>query len=270
MREAGGCRLSDKTVMIGAHKVAVYAIVAIAAIAFAYYLLPYLIGKCQRAHLAKIARGNRAIALSFDDGPGNILTPAILDLLARNNAKATFFLLGRNIGGREEIVKRMAEQGHEICSHGFDHLNHWKVSPIRAIKDIRRGWEAIDAALETTKGIYPFRPPYGKLNFLSLAYLWIRRAPVVYWSLDSRDTRSVLPSTSQVVAAAREAGGAVLLAHDFDRDEKGVGELVHEFVRALITMARESDMKVLAVTELLNQKRQDLARSRCKPPEHSP
>ena len=264
LRHPANCRFSDKTVMISEHKVVVYALVAIAAIAFLYYLLPYLIGKCQRARLAKITRGRRAMGLSFDDGPGGRLTPAILNLLAENGAKATFFLLGRNISGREEIVKRMAEQGHEICSHGFDHLNHWKVSPIRAIRDIHRGWRAIDAVLGTRKRVYAFRPPYGKLNFLSLFYLWIRRAPIVYWSLDSGDTRSPRPPVAEVVAAAREAGGAVLLAHDFDRDEKGVGQLVQELTRGLLGMARETDMKVLAVLELLAQNRQHVTRSDCK------
>jgi peptidoglycan/xylan/chitin deacetylase (PgdA/CDA1 family) len=193
------------------------------------------------------------MVLSFDDGPGGRLTPAILNLLAENGGKATFFLLGRNISGREEIVKRMAEQGHEICSHGFDHLNHWKVSPIRAIRDIHRGWRAIDAVLGTRKRVYAFRPPYGKLNFLSLFYLWIRRAPIVYWSLDSGDTRSPRPPVAEVVAAAREAGGAVLLAHDFDRADESTDPFVVELTQSILEMAKASRMKLVAVSDLLGR-----------------
>lgn len=61
--------------------------------------------------------------MTFDDGPGSSLTPSILSILAESKAKATFFPLGRNIAGREAIVGQIAQQGHDICSHGYDHLH---------------------------------------------------------------------------------------------------------------------------------------------------
>ena len=115
------------------------------------------------------------LVLTFDDGPGNRLTPAILGLLTEYNAKATFFLLGRNVVGRESIVKQITASGHEIGSHGYDHLHHWKVSPVRAIIDIKRGWQAIDDALGRQSRTYPFRPPYGKMNLASLLYVWAKK-----------------------------------------------------------------------------------------------
>jgi peptidoglycan/xylan/chitin deacetylase (PgdA/CDA1 family) len=82
--------------------------------------------------------------LTFDDGPGSRLTPAVLDILSDYDAKATFFLLGGNIVGRESIVKRIYDEGHEICSHGYDHINHWKALPGRTLADIEKGWQAIN------------------------------------------------------------------------------------------------------------------------------
>lgn len=81
-----------------------------------------------------------SLVLTFDDGPGNRLTPAILELLAESKARATFFLLGRNIAGRKGIVRQMDEQRREICSYGCDHLHYWKVTPLRALADIKSCW----------------------------------------------------------------------------------------------------------------------------------
>lgn len=193
----------------------------------------------------------KALVLTFDDGPGSRLTPAILELLAEKKAKATFFLLGRNIVGREEIVKQIAAGGHEICSHGYDHLHYWKVSPIRAIKDIKRGWAMIDTVLNIKGGKYAFRPPYGKQNIFSLLYLWISRVPIIFWSVDLGDTWMSHVEPHKIVALAKKNGGAMLLAHDFDRPDDSVDNLVLESVRQVVAMAQENAMQILTCSGLL-------------------
>ena len=193
--------------------------------------------------------------MTFDDGPGNRLTPEIMELLDKNKAKASFFLLGRNIVGREAIVRHIAERGHDICSHGYDHLHSWKVSPFRALSDIRRGWEAIDAALGVKRDKYPFRPPNGKLNIVCLLYLLFRRVPIVYWSFDSGDTFQPKPDIGQVTHSMEKAGAAVMLAHDFDRSNDDRVELVLESVRSALSLAGEKKMQVLTVSQLLDRSR---------------
>ena len=195
---------------------------------------------------------SNAIVLTFDDGPGNRLTPAIMDLLDEYNAKATFFLLGRNILGREAIIRQVAERGHEICSHSYEHLHNWKVSPFRALSDIKHGWKAIDAALDSDQQKYPFRPPYGKLNIVCLLYLLICQVPIVYWSIDSGDTWRSKPNSDRIALLAKKIGGAISLAHDFDRGDDSYDELVLESTRMTLNMAKERNMSVLTVSELLN------------------
>ncbi len=202
--------------------------------------------------LERKAAESSAIVLTFDDGPSDRLTPAVLSVLTENNAKATFFLLGRNIAGREEIVRQIAEQGHEICSHGYDHLHGWKISPLRALFDIRRGWKAIDAALGRERHKYPFRPPYGKLNIVSLLYLLILHVPVVYWSVDSGDTWPATPDSSRIAMLAEQAGGIVSLAHDFDRSSDQRDRFVLESLRVALAAAKEKNMSVLTVAQLLD------------------
>lgn len=190
--------------------------------------------------------------MTFDDGPGSRITPALLDVLNQYNVKATFFLLGRNIIGRENIVRRIADEGHEICSHGYDHINYWYVCPFRALADIRRGWQAIDTALGVNQRKYPFRPPYGKLNIICLFYLIVKRVPIVYWSIVSGDTwPSDRIDSRRAGALTRQQCGGVVLIHDFDRSDDSLDGTVIEMVRSVLTAVRQGNMQTKTVSELL-------------------
>jgi len=235
--------------------VAVVAALVILA-AFGYIGLPLAYEWCARGLLNRKTKRLRVLVLTFDDGPGSHLTPVILDTLAEHGTRATFFLLGRNVTGREEIVRRIAREGHDIGSHGYDHLHHWKVSPLRAIKDIKRGWQAIDAALGESGRTYPFRPPYGKLSLITLAYLVIRRVPIAYWSADSGDTWLTPPDADHVKGLV-ERGGAVILMHDFDRTDDRVGRLVVELPRTALTTAEQMSMKTLTYSQLSQRRTAD-------------
>jgi len=231
---------------------AIYAGVGACVLVFFYLGIPWIYGRWLRLSLSNRAVRQKALVLTFDDGPGNRLTPAILDILSAHNVKATFFLLGRNIGGREPIVKRIEQEGHEICSHGYDHINYWKVLPTRALSDMRKGRQAINEATERDDGTYPFRPPYGKLNLISLLHLWIHRVPVYYWTLVSGDTRPAGKRDSSLAAAM--AGGAVVLAHDFDRADDSVDDFVLESLNAALETAEQSGMEVRTLSELMSEK----------------
>jgi len=210
--------------------------------------------RLERFVLARKAIKSKAIVLTFDDGPGIKLTPLILNILAEYNVKATFFLLGRNVSGREKIVRQIAAAGHEICSHGYDHLNYLKVLPFHALADIKRGWQSIDSALGSNKGVYQFRPPFGKLNLICLLYLWIRRVPILYWTLDSGDTCSVSqPGIENINIRLREHGGAVVLLHDFDRIKENRSNMVLELVRMILMQAKENGMNVLTMSQFLEE-----------------
>jgi peptidoglycan/xylan/chitin deacetylase (PgdA/CDA1 family) len=218
--------------------------------------VPWIYGQLARILLARRAKEQKALVLTFDDGPGSSLTPEILNILARSGAKATFFLLGRNITGREAIVRQIAEQGHDISSHGYDHLNSWKISPFRALSDIKRGWAAIDDALGTKRQKFPFRPPNGKLNVICLLYLLFRNVPIVYWTVDLGDTWQIKPDSNRLAVLAEKKKGIVSLAHDFDRKNENTSRFVVESVRAALAMAVNKGMRVLTVSQLVGIYRQ--------------
>jgi len=226
--------------------------IAVCIVGFVYFGVPWIYGRWSRILLRHKAEKAKGLALTFDDGPGTVLTTCILEILEEHHAKATFFLLGRNISGREQIVREIAKQGHEVCSHGYDHLHHWKVGPVRAIKDIKCGWKAIDNVLGVNSGKYPYRPPYGKLNLASLLYLLLLRVPILYWTFDLGDTGLLdgqdIPKNSLI---SRNTGGDVILAHDFDRPDRSIDPFVLKAVKSAMTLAEDNQLRVLTVSELL-------------------
>ncbi len=219
---------------------------------FVYLGVPYVYIKWLRHRQARRMKTRSCIALTFDDGPGSRLTPAILDMLSEHGVHATFFMLGRNVKGREHIVKAVADRGHEIGTHSYDHLHSWKVWPTRAIADIRRGQDVIRRLLKT-ENVLPFRPPCGKINLFTLLFLLFKRIPICTWTLDIRDT---WPAESRarepVEEAIRRSGGAISLAHDFDRKESSTDDYVLATLRAILGLAKDAGIQFVTVTELLD------------------
>lgn len=218
---------------------------------FLYVGIPLIYEKYSKYVLKKKVVVSQTFIFTFDDGPSGRLTQNIMDLLDKYDTKATFFLLGKNIQGYERIVRETVERGHEICSHGFEHLNYFKVSPWRALTDIKKGWNAIDTALGSNQGKYPFRPPYGKLNIVCLLYLLIKKVPIIYWTLDSGDTWKSKPDSNRIAVLTKNSGGAVSLFHDFNRSDEKKEFWVVESVQLALAAAKEKKMKVATVSEFI-------------------
>jgi len=100
----------------------------------------------------------KVIALTFDDGPSEIRTPALLDLLSKHNVKATFFMLGKNIEKYPDIAQAVFNQGHLIGNHSYDHPRLVFKSPSFVTDQILKTEELIKE-IGQEKVIY-FRPPY--------------------------------------------------------------------------------------------------------------
>lgn len=100
------------------------------------------------------------LALTFDDGPSREHTKTLLDGLKKRGVKASFFLMGKNIAGNEDLVKRMQEEGHLIGNHTFDHVQLNRLTDAEACEQITKTSNAI---YEIT-GQYTayIRPPFGE------------------------------------------------------------------------------------------------------------
>ena len=102
------------------------------------------------------------IALTFDDGPHPIYTPALLDAMQERNVRATFFVLGREVEKHPEIVARMYEEGHLIGNHSFNH----RYLPYLDQSCIFEDLESTSLLIEEITGTRPniLRPPFGEMD----------------------------------------------------------------------------------------------------------
>ena len=164
--------------------------------------------------ITKVRSGDRAVALTFDDGPNPDATPPILDALRDRGVKATFFILGRHAEEWPALVKRVADEGHAIGNHGYYHRKLHLKSPAYVRDDLTRGTTAIESAARVRPKL--FRAPHG---FRSPWVTSIARSlgqRTVGWSLGvwDSDRPGVDAIVERTVSGTRP--GSILLLHDGD------------------------------------------------------
>jgi peptidoglycan/xylan/chitin deacetylase (PgdA/CDA1 family) len=163
-----------------------------------------------------LASNQKAIALTFDDGPWPKGTNDILYILKKNNVKGTFFLLGRNVQNFPNLAKTIVNHGHVVANHSWSHPYH-QHSPAAAAREIDRTDEII-YQVTGVKSVL-FRPPGGYLNNGLAAYAAQKKNTIVMWSVDSQDYRA--SSSSQIQNVIRHAGqGGIVLMHDGGGDRR--------------------------------------------------
>ena len=149
------------------------------------------------------------IALTFDDGPLRVTTQPLLDGLEQRGVNATFFLIGEQIVGNEDLVRRMEEQGHQVGIHTYDHVILTGLNRT----DFDAQVEKSRAVLKNVLGHNDFllRPPYGALDEGVRA---MAGCPIILWSVDPEDWRD--KNTRRVVSHIKEQAfdGAIILLHD--------------------------------------------------------
>jgi peptidoglycan/xylan/chitin deacetylase (PgdA/CDA1 family) len=183
--------------------------------AFVLYIpIPFVVKEVMRRKSLATVRKTGNVYLTFDDGPDPEATPAILDLLRQNGAKAAFFMLGESVAKYPNIVKHIIAEGHEIGEHSYGHTHPWKGSPLRSAVDLIKGGHALQQHPRPASASY-FRPPFGKLNLVTLLYVWLTKKKVVFWNVDPRDYDPA--SSAETVARFamdRLDAGSIILLHD--------------------------------------------------------
>lgn len=153
--------------------------------------------------------GGGYIALTFDDGPRRSTTTKLLDGLAERGVHATFFLVGEQVAGSEDIVKRMEAEGHQIGVHTYDHVRLTGLSAADFSAQVDRTRDQLREILGHDD--FWLRPPYGMTDKGV-----VKRAgsPIILWSIDPEDwnDKNVDRIVDHVVS--RAAGGDIILLHD--------------------------------------------------------
>ena len=168
-------------------------------------MTPALVGRGRPDH----------VALTFDDGPDPVSTPAFLAELDRRGWHATFFMLGKRVRQAPSLVGEVVAAGHEVAVHGDEHRNMLRRTPWGAREDIRRATDTI-AELTGQDPIW-FRPPFGVLSLGALRGAKRAGLTTVLWTTWGRDWRQeATPSTVVADVLRRYVAGGTVLLHDAD------------------------------------------------------
>ena len=170
----------------------------------------YLLEKDAELYQAYFAKKNKkVVALTFDDGPNPTTTTQALDTLAKYGVKATFFVLGKNIAGNENLLKRMKSEGHVVGNHSWSHPVLSQLSLEDAKKQITDTEDLLTQVLGSSSKL--MRPPYGAItddirNGLDLSF--------IMWDVDSLDWKSKNETAILTEIQRQVRNGSIILMHD--------------------------------------------------------
>jgi len=177
----------------------------------------------------------RHIALTFDDGPHGTYTPQVLDLLAKNNIRGTFFVLGSYIENHPDIFRRLLDDGHEFGIHGYVHNN------IELPRQTLRTMKVVEKFGATSS---LFRPPHGRLDLRTSVWMARKGFSTVLWSFDCRDSLRYEGKDSSRRPLDDIAPGDIVLLHD--DNPVCVSDLT-----AIIDMLKARNLQTRTVSQML-------------------
>jgi peptidoglycan/xylan/chitin deacetylase (PgdA/CDA1 family) len=190
----------------------------------------------------------RRLALTFDDGPDATWTERTLELLDREQVRASFFLVGERAARAPGTVKRIAAAGHEIGSHGWSHRSLWLCGPRRTEDEIGRACRVLSDAVG--RPIRHFRPPWGMVNVAMFRALRRHDQRCVFWSIQPEGLRATPPARQAEHVVRRAHPGAIVDLHDAE----GVRDAPARLLAALPPMIaglRRLGYEFATVSELL-------------------
>ena len=202
---------------------------------------------------ARVA-GVDEVALSFDDGP-SLHTLEVLAVLRRYEVRATFFVLGREVHGREDILRQVVAEGHELGNHTMTHA-----LLIRDHSRVRAEVAEANELIRSVAGVAPrlFRPPFGEFDAYSTGVLKELGLKPVLWDVDPKDWAPVTPEELTERVVADVGPGSIVLLHDGPAGER---DATVEALPGVIEALRERGHNGVTISDLLAEGRRRRSRA---------
>ena len=192
------------------------------------------------------------MALTYDDGPNDPHTLRLLDVLAKHEAKATFFLIGKYVRQRPDIARAILAAGHAIGNHTYSHPNLILVSPARLRQELNDCRKALEDAIGSPAPL--FRPPFGGRRpdvlktVRSLALLPVMWSVTAFdWSAKSPE--EIVNKVTEQVDSRRRKQSEIVLLHDGGHRAFGV-DRGHTVAATRVLLEKYAAKKFLSVSEL--------------------
>jgi len=189
---------------------------------------------------------HKQVALTFDDGPSSKFTPKILDTLKKYHIKATFFVTGRRIEENPKILKRMADEGHEIGNHTYYHTSCDYLNYDELILELKMTSKLIKKITGLTTHL--FRPPHGKISYQMRTAIQNTGYDIVLWTVHADDFArkgyGIRDATSIVKRVlALTYGGDIIIMHDNSQ------QIVDALPR-IVKYMQEHDFQFVTISQL--------------------
>jgi len=190
--------------------------------------------------------------LTFDDGPSPVWTPQILDALKKADVKATFFMIGEYVEKYPQIARRVAEEGHDIGNHSYDH----KVLIYYRMKTLEREINDAERVIKDVTGVeaHYFRPPKAWLTYKEKEKIKGMGYEIVLWTLNSKDWVTFDDKYIVRFLVHNVKPGDIILFHDgggvFSTEGGNRRETV-KTIPQLVEKLREKGYRFVTITELL-------------------
>lgn len=154
----------------------------------------------------------KVLYLTFDDGPHPQITPFLIELLDKYNAKATFFCIGSNVEKYPQIYQQLLDNGHSVGNHTQHHINGWKTETDDYVKDVQQAQKIINSPL--------FRPPYGRVTRRQIEKLTTSdmHLKVIMWNILAGDwVQELSPEKCFKNISAKIKEGDIIVFHDSEK-----------------------------------------------------
>ena len=189
----------------------------------------------------------KQVALTFDDGPDELVTPAIIDILDEHHVKGNFFFIGSNVEAHPDVVKQAYDSGHLVASHSYNHVELTKRSQAEIQTEMKRAGQAIKSVIGKETAI--LRTPYGETNKQVAEIAKQEGYSIVLWSIDTLDWSQKEASNiiNNVMNYVRN--GDIILMHSDSEKTETVKALP-----ALIEALQKENFEIVDLETLLNVK----------------
>lgn len=189
-----------------------------------------------------IDKTKKLIAFSFDDGPARENTDRVVKALAKNHARATFFMLGQNASYYPRLVKEVKDSGNEVAGHSWNHPQLTKLGAAGVCRQMQKMNYAISKVTGSDVGL--LRPPYGAIDRMVKANI---NAQLILWSIDTLDWKTLNTDATVNTILKQAKDGDIVLMHDIHKPSVAAAEKV-------LPLLKDRGFEVCTVSELLKAK----------------
>jgi len=196
----------------------------------------------------------KKVALTFDDGPDNIYTPQILDILKAKNVKATFFVIGKRAERFSEIMQRIVAEGHLAGNHTWNHPNIMKISLEDAKEEVLKTEKLLKSYYKDMPDrVRIFRSPYGSIDPERVEFISNIGYKIISWNVDSLDWKGLSAEEVKTNVLENVTNGSIILQHSAGGAEEDLSGSV-EALPEIIDVLKAEGFKFVTVDEILKDK----------------